>query len=362
MANERMDELTRLLEKARETPVSEDRPWIAVRAAGAHVAGLRGAVELDEATLDRASTMLAEFNRAERDRQMIERIEDLVIAGATHDDRESWTRMAEQLGQAFLDYGIDLLNAPPDETADRIRASSLAPQLADGLDLWISAKSHLGSDGDAGFTREQAMSWVDVLFAADPDPYRVSIRRQIYTAQPDAQKLALLADAPEFDETLPRTLSWLGNCFLRVGDAEAMDDVYRRALTLHPTDFMLNFDYALSLAHLSRPQEAIRYYHRSLALRPKNAGVWQNLGVALEETGDLTGAIEAYRAAVRIEPGLAIAHCRLGLALRDHGDLAEALEALQRGHELGSGSPDWVHPSQAWIDECRRRLEVAPAG
>ncbi|MHC4416766.1 MAG: protein kinase domain-containing protein [Planctomycetota bacterium] len=396
MANERLDELARLLEEARETPVSEDRPWIALRAAGAQMAGLRSAVELDEATRDRASAVLDEFNKAERDRQMIERIEDLIVVGATHDDRESWTRMAEQLKGAFLDYGIDLLNTPAAEIADRIRASDLAPQLTEGLELWISTEGFLGPEGGAGFDKEEVMAWADVLYAADPDPYRGSVRRQIYTQLPDPQELDLLAQAPEFDTALPRTLSWLGNCFQRVGEPEAMDDVYRRALSIHPTDFMLNFDYARSLAMLGRWEEATRYYHRALAIRPQNSGVWRSLGVALWRTGDLAGAIDAlsrsieqrsdhaptyldlgqardtaldldgaiaaYRAALELDPDLAIAHCRLGLALQAKGDLAGALEELSAGHELGAVTPDWPHPSQEWIDECRRRLEGLPEG
>ncbi|MHC4100089.1 MAG: protein kinase domain-containing protein [Planctomycetota bacterium] len=396
LANERLDEVTRLLEEAKEAPVGEGRPWAALRAAGAHVAALRGTVELDEATRDRASTMLAEFNRAERDRQIVEQIEDLVIAGATHDDRASWQRMTEQLGQVFLDCGIDLVGMPGDEIAGLIRASDLAPQLADGLELWISAMGHLGGSAGSGFTQDQIMAWADVLYTADPDPYRVSVRRQIYIQRPDPEVLAELAHSAEFDTALPRTTSWLANCFLRVDDTEAMDDVYRRAVSIHPTDFMLNFDYAWSLTHLGRWEEAIRYYHRALAIRPKNGGVWRNLGMALRKTGDLVGAIdalersieyqpdhaptfvdlglsrmaggdpdaaiEAYRAAIELDPDLAVAHCWLGLALQDWGDLAEALEALERCHELGAGTPEWPHPSQAWIDECRRRLEAAPEG
>ncbi|MHC4128458.1 MAG: protein kinase domain-containing protein [Planctomycetota bacterium] len=396
LANERLNELTRLLEEARATPASESRSWVALRAAGAHVSALRGAVALDEATRDRASALLDEYSRAERDRRMVERIEDLVIVGATHDDPESWNRMADQIGEAFLDYGIDLKNTAPEEIADRIRASDLTPQLTDGLELWIRARGYPGTVGGAGFTREQMAAWADVLYAADPDPFRVGVRRQIYTERPEALELARLARSEAFETAPPRTLSWLGNCFLRVNDVEAVDDVYRRALGIHPTDFMLNFDYAWSLALLGRWEEATRYYHRALAIRPKNSGIWRRLGLALWETGDLAGAIDAldrsieqrpdhaptyvdlgraraaandldaalgaYRTAIGLDPDLAIAHCRLGLALQARGDLAEALEALHRGHELGSATVGWQEPSQEWVDECRRRLESLPEG
>jgi tetratricopeptide (TPR) repeat protein len=394
MTNEKLNELTRLLAEARQTPVSEERAWDALRAAGAHVAGLRGSVELDAATQERAGEMLEAFNRVERDRQMVERIEDLVIAGATHADRESWVWMADEIRAAFLEYGIDLRIMAPEAIADRVRASDLAPQLTEGLELWISTMGHLGHDGDEGdegFSMEEILAWSEILYAADPDPYRVRVRRQIYTERPDPEELQALATSESFDAALPRTLSWLATGFLRVGDIDAMDDVYRRALDLHPTDFMLNFDYAWSLASRQRWEEATRYYHRALTIRPGNSGVWRSLGVALWETGDLQGAIddlrravelspghaptyvdlggvlaaandldgaiEAYRGAIAHEPDLAIAHCRLGLALQAAGELPEALEALQRGHELGSAKPGWSYPSQEWIDECRRRLE-----
>jgi tetratricopeptide (TPR) repeat protein len=185
---------------------------------------------------------------------------------------------------------------------------------------------------------------------------------------------------------------------MRAGALDGMDDVYRRALLLHPTDFMLNFDYAYTLEAVDRWEEAMRYYHRALTIRPKNAGIWRRLGVALRVTGDLGGAVNAietsikyqsdyaptwvdmgltriaggelkeaiaaYRHAIDVEPRHALAHCHLGRALQSGNFLSEAMIELQRGHELGSINPYWDTPSQQWIDECRRLLadrETLPA-
>ncbi len=395
-ANARLNEAMQLLAAAKETPVSEQYPWMALRAAGAQVAALQGAVELDQETSDRASAFLDEFSQADRDRRMIERIEDLVIAGATHEDEDSWNTMEQQMRQAFLDYGIDLVELPREEIAARIRDSDLAPQLADGLELWIATLGQLGRLGD---DIEAMQPWAEVLYAADPDPYRTAVRRQVYQRQPDLAALHPLAHSADFETALPRTLAWLGSCFMRVGDTEGMDDVFRRALLVHPTDFMLNFDYAYQLDAAGRWEEAIRMYHRTLAIRPKNGGIWRRLGMALQRTGDaegsidalsqsiryqpdyapthvdlgliraelgdVDGAIAAYRAALDMAPDLPLGHCALGLALQSKGMLFEALAELERGHELGSASPMWQHPSGQWVVECRRLLatrEGFPAG
>jgi tetratricopeptide (TPR) repeat protein len=178
---------------------------------------------------------------------------------------------------------------------------------------------------------------------------------------------------------------------MRANAIEAMDDVFRRALLLHPTDFMLNFDYAYMLEAAERWDEAVRYYHRALTIRPKNGGIWRCLGVALRELDDvsgsldaldqsinyqpdhapiwvelgltraqgkdLAGSIAAYRRAIILDPDLATAHCSLGRALRTGGFLSEALIELQMGHDLGIRNPRWSYPSQQWIEECRRLLD-----
>ncbi len=392
-ANAEMKAAMEALAAAKEAPVSDERPWVALRAAGARVAALQGAVDLDAETRHRASEFVDKFEQADRDRRVIERIEELVIVGATHEDTESWITMEAELRRAFGEYGIDMLAMDHGEIAARIRASELAPQLADALELWVATCGYLAGRGVAGHTKEQLLAWLDVLYEADPDPYRTEIRRQVYSEQADLDALRPLAASAEFESAMPRTLAWLGTCFLRAQDLDAMNDVFLRALVLHPADFMLNFDYAYHLDLSDRLEEAIRQYHRALALRPKNAGIWRRLGVALRKVGDekgsvytldqsiryqpqyaptfvdlglsraaagdARGAMEAWRRALEIEPQLALAHCHVGLALQAEGRIEEAVAELEQCHELGSRSPAWDQPSADWLATCRRLL---PAG
>ncbi len=395
-ANAALAEATGLLEQAREAPVADRTSWIALRAAGAHMAGLRAAARLDDATQGRVDAFLDQLSSADRDRAMVERIEDLVIAGATHEDRESWRLMEGRIREAFREYGIDVQTLPREQVAARIRESALAPQLTDGLELWIATAAHLSGMGETLYPVEDLRRWVDVLDQADPDPYRTAVRRQVYAPAPDREELSRLAGSPEFEKALPRTLSWLGNAMLRAGDEEGSDGAYRRALDLHPGDCMLHFDYALALAARGKDQDAIGYYNRGLGIRPQAGGIWRSLGQACRRTGDREGAIdafsksvryqpdhapshvdlgralaeagrtdealEAYRTAIQLRPDLAEAHCFMGLALQEKGRLLEALVSLERGHDLGSKDPSWPYPSRVWVNTCLRRLMDAKKG
>src|SRR5262249_46122289 len=69
-------------------------------------------------------------------------------------------------------------------------------------------------------------------------------------------------------------------------------------------------------------------------------------------------AEQAFRDAIRLKPDYAEAHCDLGHTLQQQCDFREALEAYRRGHELGSKNPRWPFPSDRWVRQCERLLEL----
>ena len=73
-----------------------------------------------------------------------------------------------------------------------------------------------------------------------------------------------------------------------------MDDVYRRALLLHPTDFMLNFDYAYTLECVNRPEEAMGECRAALARGPRRSLSMLGLARAAARAGDGTTAEDTY--------------------------------------------------------------------
>ncbi len=78
----------------------------------------------------------------------------------------------------------------------------------------------------------------------------------------------------------------------------------------------------------------------------------------MSDAGDIEAAINAYNNAIRLDPQDAKAYLGLGLILRSEGKYREALPALIRGHQLGSVRRDWSIPSEQWVEECRRKVEL----
>ncbi|MHC5114348.1 MAG: serine/threonine-protein kinase [Planctomycetota bacterium] len=382
-----------LFGEAKAAPVGDDRAWDRLIESATNLEILSER-EIDRSTRDRVEQFLAEVAVARRDRAMLERIEQLVIYGATHEDPESWIWMEQELREAYIDYGIDLDNASKAEIARQIAASPLMPQLANGLELWIATVFHLGTLDANPRSIAEMMSWVkEVLYVADRDPLRTGIRKLLYTPDPSVhlEEIEKLRNSEAFRTALPTTMSWLASTYWRAGDPAAGSRVFDEALEDHPGDVMLNFDAAYFLVAQGKWNEATRYYHRALAVRPDSGGIWRSLGTALYEFEDYPAALDAYDQsiryqadyapthvergvtlaameryddaiashdeALRLSPDSALAHCQRGRTLQAAGRLDEALAALERGHELGSAKKYWTEPSDEWIAECRRLIE-----
>jgi len=63
-------------------------------------------------------------------------------------------------------------------------------------------------------------------------------------------------------------------------DYETAIDLFKKALSLDPTNYLLLNKVGATLAHLGRADEAIMLYHKALDIRPNYVRVWVNLGIA----------------------------------------------------------------------------------
>ncbi len=380
------------LGRALASPIVDRAAWDAAESTGGHLRGLLTNAQLDPAVRAEADAVIASLQQAARDRRMLETIESVVIAGASHPDAQSWRWMDEQLLAAYREYGIDLLAMPREEIVRRVRESDLGIELTNGIELWIGTCGSLGMQfGDTRYTEAFLRERLEIVYAADPDPYRVQLRRMIYSGKPpDAAALRALAESRPFEDVPPVTLSWLGTAFAMSGDMAGCDDVYRRALLCHPDDTLLNHDYAWCLANQQRWQEAIRQYERCLVLRPQTGGIWRSMGRALREAGDLAGARRAFEQSLVHQPAHAATHVDLGITLlrQDQPEAAatsfaeairllpssaaarawrgRALHLQQRFDEAMSeyaaaadgirNDPTWQEPIDAWMEACGRRV------
>jgi Tfp pilus assembly protein PilF len=78
----------------------------------------------------------------------------------------------------------------------------------------------------------------------------------------------------------------------------------------------------------------------------------------LHSGGDLDQAIAENREAIRLKKDFAEANCNLGRFLQEKGQFTEALSYFRRCHELGSKDPHWPYPSERWVKECERLIEL----
>jgi tetratricopeptide (TPR) repeat protein len=211
---------------------------------------------------------------------------------------------------------------------------------------------------DEWFAAAPASPLLELVQAADPDPFRDAVRLAI-TA--DLRLFVrLIALQPALAGQPPRTHILLaGHRLLPIPVCDRILTAAHRRAPRHLPVLM-----ALSTLHRAdNPQTAQRragWCRTALALRPTNTTLWNNLGWALRDADEPGDAIAAFREALRLDPRQYHTHHGLGLALMDADNYPEGLIAAERAIEL---RPDFANPYNARGVALRRtgRLEEAVA-
>jgi serine/threonine-protein kinase len=230
-------------------------------------------------------------------------------------------RVAQDYGQTFRDYGVDVESLPTEETVGRLRRNpALAAPIAAALDDWVQRRRRLG---------EAVSSWKPLVAAArglDRDPLRDRLRaawgRRV---TPELQAdLRRLADAIDVKAERPATLYVLGITLQRAQLSDVALRVIRDGQYAHPGDLWLAWEHAYQLRQRKDYAGAVRYCSIVVALRPDSAGAHLDLGVVLYDQRKLPEAEKEFREALCLRPDYPEAHNNLGLVLRDQRKLPEA--------------------------------------
>jgi tetratricopeptide (TPR) repeat protein len=150
----------------------------------------------------------------------------------------------------------------------------------------------------------------------------------------------------------------LGLALMSKGDPEGAVTAYRTAIALDPTLARAHYSLGNRLRDRGDLEGAIAEYRAAIRHKADHLQAHLELGYVLRYKGDLQGAIVEFRKAIAIKPDSAEAHCHLGDTLKSKGEFREALKEMRRAHELGSRSPGWRHPSEDWVRQCQRLVEL----
>ena len=285
------------------SPIGRESEWFNAASAARRIDDLLANGEVEPDIAPRATAFAENFQHAREDRELAEQIEQVVIAGATNPDLESWERMERDFRTLFLKSGFDLENGDPAEIAQRIRDHRASKNWVDALELWIGTRAQMGMLGGPPTTAAMMQPWADAMYLADNHPVRTAVRRFIYEQKTDGALLDEAVAGVDLAEMTPRGLAWLAGAYFTAGEPDKCDEVFEIAVREYPSDLMLNFDIAFTLYYMGRWQKSIRYYHRCLALRPDVPGLWKSLSLALEKADEK----EAARAAMERSKELSVA-------------------------------------------------------
>jgi serine/threonine-protein kinase len=143
-----------------------------------------------------------------------------------------------------------------------------------------------------------------------------------------------------------------------VHDYTAAVAEFREAIRLKPDSAVVHLNLGVALWNQRKSTEAITEFREAIRLKPDEAGAYDRLGDVLFAQGKVDESVAAHREAIRLKPDLAEAHCNLADSLLRQGKTSESLTEYRRGHELGSKRAGWRYPSEKWVREAERRVEL----
>src|SRR3989449_813850 len=281
--------------------------------------------------------------------------------GELEDERRS-SRLREE-AQAFVEEGDydaalecydRLLRARPEETSvwfDRADLLVLLDRPEEALGAYTRILDVDRGNRQASYERANLLFGlgrlsvaVDALREAlrlDPSKSRdvvqkaEQLRRDGHPNQAVPLFRAILEIAPDD----PRAILGLGDTFIDLGDADAAEAQFTRALGNDPQNAPILFRKGELLERKGRWGAAIQYYNRAIALRWNYPEPWLVKGEILLNHDRPTEALECFEKVASFEPqrieawaGAARAHAAMGQ--RD-----EAEEALAKGARLGADHP-----------------------
>ena len=323
-----------LEETARTSPSTDIGIWDEALAAARDLERLTAAPDADSELSRDALEVITRLRTEADENSKILRMLDRLIDNRPHlgDERDP----AEQVrvySESFGELGVDPTKMPVAEAAERIRMAPMSSMLCTALDDWARARILLGADSGAPAAR-----LMEIASLADPNDFRVSIRRACLERSPES--LLDLANESDLSDLPAVSFDLLAKALVEVGHQDDALRIYRRGAILHPGDFWINHNLATTLG-MGNPvpwNQVAHYCAAALSARPQSHHTRCDLVDALLTAGRLDEALEQSLAAVEIDPNSSRAWHLLGNIHLNTDAPGKSLEAFDRALELRPGA------------------------
>jgi tetratricopeptide (TPR) repeat protein len=310
---------------------------------------------LDPDLLDLLQKLENELARDKADFEFARRLERIRLDTAVWvEGKFNYAQAEKEYPQAFADFKLAMEPGQQKETARLIQESAIRDQLLAAMDDWAWV-AYVRKKPDLDLCSRLLV----VARLADPDPWRDQVRDLALWENP--VDIVKLADAVQKDPTTLARLSpqmlVLISHLLPDGKREPW---LRKAQSVHPADFWLNFGLASVLArNKAKAPEASGFYRVALAIRPKTPAVYTNLGLAFYDQKDLPAAVDAHKKALAIDDKIAPVWYNLGIALADQKDLPAAIDAYKKALAIDAKfAPAWNGLGTARQDQKDLRAAI----
>jgi protein O-mannosyl-transferase len=215
--------------------------------------------------------------------------------------------------------------------ADALRSSPEAPLLWNNIGIFQSRE---GRHAEA----VESLRRADLISGFSPRVL-VNLASALRAAGRPEESLAIL-DRAESGGRVPAAVRHnRGKALSALGEHRAAAAELEAALKLHPGRVEIMIDLAETFKRLGRYGRAEQVYLRALDLHPA-AALWSNLGVVRKLSGDLPGAREAFERSIALDPRSSAARGNLGVVLARSGLLPEALKELEAARRLDPANLD----------------------
>jgi serine/threonine-protein kinase len=288
---------------------------------------------------------------------LVERLEDARARGALWRGSQAGplAGLDREYEKAFRAAGLGGPEAPPEQVAERVRASRVREALLSALVDWAANKK----------TRERVRNWA--VATARLVGAGLSGPTQLY--EPDSwgsrEGLEKLAREVNPDRASPL---WLRALVLRLrNQGYEYEALLRKAVDSHPGDFWLALLLSDCLLGTKRDHEAIGFLRAALALRSDNSAAHCNLGYALRVTGQPAEALGHLQKAVREDPSNAAGHYNLGLVFSALGNNDKAKACFKEASRVhpryapAASGLGYIALFQNDLDEARKQFEITLA-